>query len=124
LALAATSTTRTTAPLKAPAARSAGAAPSLIHARAGRGRRRALRPLERLAHWLIQCALSHVAVWRDGRSVLPLQCNIATAYNDTAAPYRYVKFGVHWGSWKGPPRRPGGGASRGHRGIAYQYARR
>jgi hypothetical protein len=56
--------------------------------------------------WVIQWrgspqpALGHVAVWRDGRPILPLQRNIATAYNDTVAPY--VKFGVYRGSWKGP----------------------
>ena len=43
----------------------------------------------------------HVAVWRNGKEVLPMQ-KLATTYNDTVAPY--VKFGVYRGQWKGAGR--------------------
>ena len=55
--------------------------------------------------WVIQWrgspqpALGYVAVWRNGKVVLPMQTNIATAYNDSVSPY--LKFGVYRGSWKG-----------------------
>jgi hypothetical protein len=41
----------------------------------------------------------YMAIWRNGKEVLPMTKGITTAYNDSIAPY--LKFGVYRGSWKG-----------------------
>eukprot|EP01079_Euglenida_sp_SAG-EU17-18_P010099 gene10099-1825_t len=54
--------------------------------------------------WVIRARLSprpdtgYVQVWRNGNCLVPTT-TLATAYNDTIAPY--LKFGVYKGSWKG-----------------------
>ena len=39
------------------------------------------------------CCADRTQVWMNGKVVLPLQTNIATAYDDTVPPY--LKFGVY-----------------------------
>ena len=46
----------------------------------------------------------HLAVWRNGRNVLP-KVTLATAYNDSMPPY--LKFGVYHSQWKGQLSAPG-----------------